>query len=57
MTGRLNTKGINIAIDGKLLRGSTERIKDGKTPYILNVIDIATTLVIGQIPVGEKAMR
>ena len=54
MTGILNTKGINIAIDGKALRGSTERIKDGKTPYILNAIDIATTLVIGQIPVGEK---
>lgn len=47
MTGILNTKGINIAIDGKALRGSTERIKDGKTPYILNAIDIATTLVIG----------
>ena len=54
MTGILNTKGLDIAIDGKALRGSTERIRDGNTPYILNAIDIATALVIGQIPIGEK---
>lgn len=54
MTGILNTKGINIAIDGKALRGSTEKIRNRKTPYILNVIDTATTLVIAQLPIAEK---
>lgn len=54
MTGILNTKGINIAIDGKALRGSTEKIRNRKTPYILNVIDTATALVIAQLPIAEK---
>lgn len=54
MTGILNTKGINIAIDGKALRGSTEKIRNRQTPYILNVIDTATALVIAQLPIAEK---
>ena len=54
MTGILNTKGISIAIDGKALRGSTEKIRNRKTPYILNVIDTATALVIAQLPIAEK---
>ena len=54
MTGILNTKGINIAIDGKELRGSTEKIRNRKTPYILNVIDTATALAIAQLPIAEK---
>jgi predicted transposase YbfD/YdcC len=54
MTGILSTKGINIAIDGKGLRGGTEKIKGKKTPYILNAIDTATALVIAQLPIGEK---
>lgn len=54
MTGILSTKGINIAIDGKALRGSMEKIKNKKTPYILNVIDTATALVIAQLPIAEK---
>lgn len=54
VTGILNTKGINIAIDGKALRGSTEKIRNRKTPYILNVIDTATALVIAQLPIAEK---
>ena len=54
MTGMLNTKGINIAIDGKALRGSTEKIRNRKTPYTLNVIDTATALVIAQLPIAEK---
>lgn len=54
MTGILNTRGINIAIDGKALRGSTEKIRNRKTPYILNVIDTATALVIAQLLIAEK---
>ena len=54
MTGILNTKGINIAIDGKALRGSAEKIGNRQTPYILNAIDTATALVIAQLPIAEK---
>lgn len=54
MTELLGSKGLHIAIDGKALRGGTERIKDGKTPYILNAIDIMTGLVIAQLPMVEK---
>ena len=54
MTGILSTKGVYIAIDGKALRGGTERIKDAKTPYVLNAIDTITGLVIAQLPIGEK---
>lgn len=45
---------MHIAIDGKALRGGTERIKDAKTPYILNAIDTYTGLAIAQLPIGEK---
>lgn len=54
MTGILSTKGINIAIDGKALRGSMEKIKNKQAPYILNAIDTATALVIAQLPIAEK---
>ena len=54
MTGILSTKGINIAIDGKALRGGMEKIKGRQAPYILNAIDTATELVIAQLPIAEK---
>ena len=50
----LNERGIHIIIDGKALRGATEKIKGGKTPYVLNAIDAATELVIAQLPINEK---
>lgn len=46
--------GMHIAIDGKALRGGTERIKDSKTPYILNALDTITELVIAQLTIAEK---
>lgn len=51
----LEEKGIHIIIDGKALRGGTERIKGGNTPYVLNAIDAATQLVIGQLAIDAKA--
>lgn len=50
----LSTKGIHIVIDGKALRAATEKIKDGKTPYILNAIDAATGLVVAQMAISDK---
>ena len=47
--------GIHIIIDGKALRGATEKIKDGNTPYVLNAIDAATELVVAQLAISDKA--
>lgn len=43
-----------LIIDGKALRGSTQRIIDGSTPYVLNVIDKATRIVIAQMSIPAK---
>ena len=52
--GIVNTKGIHIAIDGKGLRAAASKVRGEGTPYILNVIDTVTRLVIGQLPIREK---
>lgn len=54
-TGEIfNTRGIHIAIDGKGLRAAAHKVRDERTPYILNAIDTATKLVIAQMPIQEK---
>lgn len=50
----LNTRGIHIAIDGKGLRAAARKIRGERTPYILNAIDVASGLVIGQLAIKEK---
>ena len=50
----LKERGIHIIIDGKALRGATEKTKGGNTPYVLNAIDAATQLVIAQLAISEK---
>ena len=49
-----NTRGIHIAIDGKGLRAAARKVRDEKTPYILNAIDTASKLVIGQLVIHRK---
>ena len=54
-TGEIsNTRGIHIAIDGKGLRAAAHKVRDEKTPYILNAIDTASKLVIAQVVIQEK---
>lgn len=50
-----NTRGIHIAIDGKGLRAAARKVRGEKTPYILNAIDTASRLVIGQLVIHGKA--
>lgn len=50
-----NTRGIHIAIDGKGLRAAARKVRDEKTPYILNAIDTASRLVVGQLVIHGKA--
>ena len=49
-----NTRGIHIAIDGKGLRAAAHKIRDERTPYILNAIDVASKLVVAQMAIREK---
>ncbi|MBR1627783.1 MAG: ISAs1 family transposase [Lachnospiraceae bacterium] len=50
----INTRGRQIAIDGKGLRAAAVKIRDQKTPYIVNALDVTTKLVIGQLAILEK---
>ena len=50
----VDTRGKHIAIDGKGLRAAASKINGDRTPYILNAIDVATRLVIGQLAIREK---
>ena len=50
----LSTRGIHIAIDGKGLRAAANKLRDGRTPYILNALDVTTKLVVAQIAIREK---
>lgn len=54
-TGEISdTRGIHIAIDGKGLRAAAHKVRDERTPYILNAINAASRLVIAQLAVQEK---
>lgn len=52
-----NTRGLQIAIDGKGLRASARKVRDERTPYILNAVDVTSRLVIGQMAIQEKRTR
>jgi len=52
-----NTRGIHIAIDGKGLRAAANKVRDERTPYILNALDVTTKLVIGQLAIHEKSLK
>lgn len=48
------TKGRHIAVDGKALCGSGEKVKGTRSPMLLNAVDTGTGLVLSQIPIREK---
>ena len=50
----INTRGTHIAVDGKALRAAASKIRNQKSPYIINVIEAATKVVIGQMAIPEK---
>lgn len=50
----LSTKGIHIAIDGKGLRAAAHKVRDERTPYIINAIDTVSRLVVAQLAIEEK---
>lgn len=50
-----STRRTHIAIDGKGLRAAADKVRDGRTPYILNAIDVASKLVVAQLAIRAKA--
>lgn len=50
----VNTRGTHLAIDGKALRAAMSKVRNERTPMVLNVIDVPTGLVVGQMPMSEK---
>ena len=52
-----STRGIHIAIDGKGLRAAAGKVRDERTPYILNAIDAASGSWWGSLPSVQRQMR
>lgn len=50
----LDTRGKNIAMDGKGLRAGTRKIRGEGTPYMMNAMNTDTKLVVAQWPINEK---
>ena len=50
----VDSKNTHLAIDGKTLRGATEKTKCGTTPMLLNVVETARGLILAQLPVDAK---
>lgn len=50
----VSTKGTHLAIDGKALRAAMEKVKDFRAPMVMNAMDVATGLVVAQIPLRDK---
>lgn len=50
----LNTRGLHLVIDGKALRAATAKVKDFRTPTVMNVIDAVGGLVLAQLPLQNK---
>ena len=50
----VKTKGIHLAVDGKALRAAMEKVKDFRTPMVLNAVDAVTGLVLAQLPIQSK---
>lgn len=46
--------GVHIAIDGKGLRGGTDKVRGGFTPYMLNVVEVTTGHIIASFPILTK---
>lgn len=47
-------KNIQLCIDGKALRAGTRRVRAGNTPYVLNVIEVSTRMVLAQLAIDTK---
>ena len=51
----VDSKNTHLAIDGKALRGATEKAKGETAPMLLNVVETVRGLILAQLPVDSKA--
>lgn len=47
-------QGGHLAVDGKGILAAAEKNRHGNTPYLLNVLDAASSMVLMQLKVGDK---
>ena len=53
--GRIvRTKGVHLAVDGKAIRAAAEKCKMKQAPMMLHVLEVATGLVLAQLPIPAK---
>lgn len=50
----LRPHGLHIAIDGKELRAALSKVKGGRVPMLMNAIEVASGLVLAQLPIDNK---
>ncbi len=50
----INSKKKHLIIDGKGIRAAAAKNKNQKTPYIMNVLEAGSRMVLMQLKVGEK---
>ena len=50
----LDTHGLHIAIDGKAIKAALSKVKGGRTPMLLNAIEVSSGLVLAQLPILNK---
>ena len=50
----LDTKGQHLAIDGKAVRAAASKVRGTRAPMLLNALDVATGLVLAQLPIQGK---
>lgn len=50
----VSTKGVHLAVDGKALRAAAEKCKGKGSPMMLHVMEVATGLVVAQLPIPDK---
>lgn len=52
--GIVRTRGVHLAVDGKAMRAAAEKCKGKKAPMMLHVLEVATGLVLAQLPIPDK---
>lgn len=50
----VQTKGAHLAVDGKALKAAAAKVKGERAPMLLNVVEAATGLVLGHLPIPDK---
>lgn len=52
--GIVRSKGAHLAVDGKAIRAAAEKCKGKRAPMMLHVLEVATGLVLAQLPIPDK---